>query len=102
MSSTETEPAATASEATAAASTSPPVEEQAAASKVQQPSKPSTPLEKKEEDTIKSAEPAGEKAEEDSPVETDTVKGTPEVSGEDRLGTFICQKFPNIGYSLNR
>ena len=101
MSSTETEPAATASEATAAASTSPPVEEQAAASKVQQPSKPSTPLEKKEEDTIKSAEPAGEKAEEDSPVETDTVKGTPEVSGEDRLGTFICQKFPNIGYSLN-
>ena len=92
MSSTETEPAAA-----AAASTSPPVEEQAAASKVQQPSKPSTPLEKEEEeDTIKSAEPAGKKVE---TVETDTVKGTPEVSGEDRLGMFICQMFRNIGYS---
>ena len=99
MSSTETEPAA--AEATAAASTSPPpVEEQAAASKVQQPSKPSTPLEKEEEeDTIKPAEPAAEKVEEDQPVETDTVKGTPEVSGEDRLGKFICQTFRNIGYS---
>ena len=98
MSSTETEPAASAAE-TAAASTSPPVEEQAAASKVQQPSKPSTHLEKEEEDTIKPAEPAGKKVEEDQPVETDTVKGTPEVSGEDRLGMFICQTFPNIGYS---
>ena len=98
MSSTETEPAA--AEATAAASTSPPpVEEQAAASKVQQHTKPSTPLEKEEEDTIQSAEPAGEKVEVDQPVETDTVKGTPEVSGEDRLGMFICQTFRNIGYS---
>ena len=92
MSSTETEPAA------AASTSPPPVEEQAAASKVQQHTKPSTPLEK-EEDTIKSAEPAGEKVEEDQPVETDTVKGTPEVSGEDRLGMFICQTFPTIGCS---
>ena len=98
MSSTETEPAA--AEATAAASTSPPVEDQAAASKVQQHTKPSTPLEKdEEEDTVKPAEPAAEKVEEDQPVETDTVKGTPEVSGEDRLGKFICQTFRNIGYS---
>jgi len=94
MSSTETEPAAAAAE-TAAASTSPPVEEQAAASKVQQPSKPSTHLEKEEEDTIKPAEPAGKKVEEDQPVETDTVKGTPEVSGEDRLEEPLAEKDPS-------
>ena len=83
MSSTETEAAAT------AASNSP-VEEQAAASKVQQPNKqPSTAHEKEEEDTVKSAEPAGEEVKEDQPIETDTGKGTPEVSGQDRLG-MLC------------